>query len=84
MANKFKKIRESLGKSRLEIILLTLINGSRLSRLEREKQMPKLVRDCYKLCVVYDKKLEDFFPEETCEIRKIISERKEMMVDKWR
>lgn len=84
MTNKFKEIRKSLGKSRLDIILLTLINGSRLSRLEREEQMPKLVRDCYKLCIVYGKNLEDFFPEETQEIRKIIEERKKMMVHKWR
>ncbi len=83
MTNKFKEIRKALGKSRLDIILLTLINGSRLSRLEREPHMPKLVRDCYKLCVVYEKDLEDFFPEETREIRKIIEERKVMMVDKW-
>ncbi|WP_372364786.1 hypothetical protein [Candidatus Uabimicrobium sp. HlEnr_7] len=84
MTNKFKKIRKSLGKSRLDVILLTLINGSRLSRLEKETHMPKLVRDCYKLCVVYDKTLEDFFPEETQEIRKIIEERQQMMVHKWR
>lgn len=83
MTNKLKQIRNSLGKTRLDVILLTLINGSRLTRLEKATEMPKLIRDCYKLCITYDKNLEDFFPEETQEIRKILEERKEMMVHKW-